>query len=143
MKRFAAFILAAGMLLCFGCADGDGPAKSSAAPSKLNKAMAAFAAKSAGKVLNGTDKNANYSPFSLYYALAMAAQGANGKTAEEMLNLLGMSDAKTLAEQCGNLYRMISSRERDGKAELMLADSLWLSDNSSCLPWMRWSFPRA
>lgn len=37
MKRFAAFILAAGMLLCFGCADGDGPAKSSAAPSKLNK----------------------------------------------------------------------------------------------------------
>ena len=105
MKRFAAFILAAGMLLCFGCADGDGPAKSSAAPSKLNKvenvkvlsfekwseqreamgvdestygAMAAFAAKSAGKVLNGTDKNANYSPFSLYYALAMAAQGAKG-----------------------------------------------------------------
>lgn len=92
-------------------------------------AMAAFAAKSAGKVLNGTDKNANYSPFSLYYALAMAAQGANGKTAEEMLNLLGMSDAKTLAEQCGNMYRMIASRERDGKAELMLADSLWLSDN--------------
>ena len=156
MKRFAAFILAAGMLLCLGCADGDGPAKSSAVPSKLNKvenvkvlsfekwseqreamgvdestygAMAAFAAKSAGKVLNGTDKNANYSPFSLYYALAMAAQGANGKTAEEMLNLLGMSDANTLAEQCGNLYRMIASRERDGKAELMLADSLWLSDN--------------
>ena len=86
MKRFAAFILAAGMLLCFGCADGDGPAKSNAAPTQLNKvenvkvlsfekwseqreamgvdestygAMAAFAAKSAGKVLNGTDKNAN------------------------------------------------------------------------------------
>ena len=37
MKRFAAFILAAGMLLCLGCADGDGPAKSSAVPSKLNK----------------------------------------------------------------------------------------------------------
>ena len=37
MKRFAAFMLAAGMLLCFGCADGDGPAKSSAVPSKLNK----------------------------------------------------------------------------------------------------------
>ena len=156
MKRFAAFILAAGMLLCFGCADGDGPAKSSAAPTQLNRvenvkvlsfekwseqreamgvdestygAMAAFAAKSAGKVLSGTERNANYSPFSLYYALAMAAQGANGKTAEEMLNLLGMNDANTLAEQCGNLYRMIASRERDGKAELMLADSLWLSDN--------------
>ena len=37
MKRFAAFILAAGMLLCFGCADGDGPAKSSAAPTQLNR----------------------------------------------------------------------------------------------------------
>ena len=59
----------------------------------------------------------------------MAAQGAKGKTAEEMLNLLGVSDAKTLAEQCGNLYRQMASRERDGKAELMLADSLWLSDN--------------
>lgn len=164
MKRFAAFILAAGMLLCLGCADGnviscpagDGSARGNAAPTQLNRvekvkvlsfekwsaqreamgvdestygAMAAFAAKSAGKVLNGTDKNANYSPFSLYYALAMAAQGANGKTAEEMLNLLGMSDAKTLAEQCGNMYRMIASRERDGTAELMLADSLWLSDN--------------
>lgn len=156
MKRFAAFMLAAGMLLCFGCADSDGPAKSSAAPSKLNKvsdvkvlsfdkwrdqrdampvgedisaAMAAFAAKSAGKVLSGTERNANYSPFSLYYALAMAAQGAKGKTAEEMLKLLGMSDAKTLAEQCGNLYRQMASRERDGKAELMLADSLWLSDS--------------
>lgn len=161
MKRFAAFMLAAGMLLCFGCADANvnmpgGSAKSSAAPSKLNKvsdvkvlsfdkwrdqrdampvgedisaAMAAFAAKSAGKVLSGTERNANYSPFSLYYALAMAAQGAKGKTAEEMLNLLGMSDAKTLAEQCGNLYRQMASRERDGKAELMLADSLWLSDS--------------
>lgn len=161
MKRFVAFMLAAGMLLCFGCADANvnmpgGSAKSSAAPKKLNDvadvkvlsldkwrdqrdampvgedisaAMAAFAAKSAGKVLSGTERNANYSPFSLYYALAMAAQGAKGKTAEEMLNLLGMGDAKTLAEQCGNLYRQMASRERDGKAELMLADSLWLSDS--------------
>ena len=107
MKRFAAFILAAGMLLCLGCADGnviscpagDGSARGNAAPTQLNKVenvkvlsfekwseqreamgvdestygtMAAFAAKSAGKVLNGTDKNANYSPFSLYYALARA-----------------------------------------------------------------------
>ena len=104
------------------CPAGDGSARGNAAPTQLNKvenvkvlsfekwseqreamgvdestygAMAAFAAKSAGKVLNGTDKNANYSPFSLYYALAMAAQGANGKTAEEMLKcLLECSDRK-------------------------------------------------
>lgn len=133
-----------------------GSAKSSAAPKKLNdvadvkvlsfdkwnelrdaqpteestaRAMAGFAAKTASAVLAGAAENANYSPFSLYYALAMAAQGAKGKTAEEMLNLLGMSDAKTLAEQCGNMYRQMASRERDGKAELMLADSLWLSDS--------------
>ena len=148
MKRFAAFILAAGMLLCLGCADGnviscpagDGSARGNAAPTQLNKVenvkvlsfekwseqreamgvdestygtMAAFAAKSAGKVLSGTERNANYSPFSLYYALAMAAQGANGKTAEEMLNLLGMSDAKTLAEQCGNCLLYTSPSPRD------------------------------
>ena len=45
MKRFAAFILAAGMLLCLGCADGnviscpagDGSARGNAAPTQLNK----------------------------------------------------------------------------------------------------------
>ena len=135
MKRFAAFILAAGMLLCLGCADGnviscpagDGSARGNAAPTQLNKvenvkvlsfekwseqreamgvdestygAMAAFAAKSAGKVLNGTDKNANYSPFSLYYALAMAAQGANGKTAEKKLPEKFFTDPAALPDRC-------------------------------------------
>ena len=41
-----------------------------------------------------------YSPLSLYYALALTAQGAEGQTAEELCALLG-ADKKELAKQCG------------------------------------------
>lgn len=53
---------------------------------------------------DNADTNVNYSPLSLYYALAVAASGAEGQTQQELLDLLGVADADTLAEQCGNLY---------------------------------------
>lgn len=140
MKRAISIMLALGMLFCFGCAAQN----EDNAPTALNNvenvrtlsfdkwyeqrenmpvedsfysAMTSFAAKSAAKVLAGADGNANYSPFSLYYALAMAVEGANGTTRDELLSLLGFGDAETLAEQCGNMYRNMASREREGDAD--------------------------
>ena len=158
MKKAISIMLALSMLFCFGCAAGDEESLttgSDSVPTALNtvknvetlsfdkwyeqrenmpvedssySAMASFAAKTAAKVLVGADSNANFSPFSLYYALAMAANGANGTTKDELLGLLGFSDAETLAEQCGNMYRNMVSREREGNADFMIADSLWLSE---------------
>ena len=92
-------------------------------------AITAFAAKASAAVLSGNERNVNFSPFSLYFALSMAACGADGGTAEEMLGLLGAGEAKELAKQCGNIYRVMLSKPVEGKNELILADSLWLSDS--------------
>lgn len=41
-------------------------------------------------------ENTAYSPLGLYYALAAAAQGAEGKTEEEFLSLLGYDSVQEL-----------------------------------------------
>jgi serpin B len=51
-----------------------------------------FSYKSAAQVLNDIKTNGCYSPISLYFALALAANGANGKTSDELLMLLGSED---------------------------------------------------
>jgi len=62
-------------------------------------ALNEFSYKTAAQLLTDNSGNANYSPLSLYYALAMAASGANGETANELLSLLGVSDPGTLSDQ--------------------------------------------
>jgi len=83
-----------------------------------------FSYKTAAQILANSNGNANYSPLSLYYALAMAASGANGETADEMLSLLGTSDRTALSEQCGNLYRRLYTDNKIGK--LKIGNSLWM-----------------
>lgn len=91
------------------------------------EAMAQFSWKTASELLTDGSENRNYSPVSLYYALAMAAAGAGGETQEELLSLLGMSDVEELIEQCGNYYRR---KYRDDEiSKLTLANSIWLDDN--------------
>lgn len=69
-------------------------------------------------------ENRNYSPLSLYYALALTAQGAGNGTEEEFLALLGTEDKQTLALECGRLFRRLYTDNEVGK--LKLADSLWM-----------------
>ena len=52
----------------------------------------------------GEGENENYSPLSLYYALGMAAMGADGETLTEMEELLGVESPEELAEGCRTLY---------------------------------------
>lgn len=87
-----------------------------------------FSYQTAAQLLSAQGENANYSPLSLYYALSMTAAGAQGDTAQELLQLLGVSDQATLATQCGNLYRQLYTDNAIGK--LKIANSLWLDDES-------------
>lgn len=90
-------------------------------------ALSAFSYKTAAQVLAGDGENENYSPLSLYYALALASTGAGGQTARELSALLGVSDWNALSQQCGNLYRQLYTDNEMGK--LYLANSLWMDGN--------------
>lgn len=92
----------------------------------FQKSLGQFAYRTASEILNGSGENGNYSPVSLYYGLALAAEGAGGETAGQMQKLLGVQGADTLAEQCGRLYRYLY-RDED-TAKLKIANSLWLSN---------------
>lgn len=85
-------------------------------------AAALAAEKTSGEQLG----NIVYSPFSLYYALALTAQGAEGETQEELLRLLGgESSAGWLSGQCGNLYRTLY-RDND-QGNFRIANSVWMA----------------
>ena len=53
----------------------------------LVEAVNRFSWKTASEILGAKEGNRNYSPLSLYYALALAAQGAKGNTQKEFLTL--------------------------------------------------------
>lgn len=86
-----------------------------------------FSYKTGSLILNDSGINTNYSPLSLYYALAVAATGAENETEAELLNLLGVTDNQELAEQSGNLYRILYKDNKIGK--LKIANSIWLDDD--------------
>ena len=63
-----------------------------------------------------TDENRLYSPLSLYLALSMLQEGAQGKTLEQLQGLLGELDPKGLSEH-------LSVDSEAGR--VLLANSLW------------------
>ena len=69
--------------------------------------LAAFAYRSTASVLgDGADDakaNRMYSPLSLYYALALANEGAAGQTRDEIASVLGAPSTVDVPQQCGNL----------------------------------------
>ncbi|HHZ12860.1 MAG TPA: serpin family protein [Clostridiales bacterium] len=91
-----------------------------------------FAYKTSVRIFENRGDNINYSPLSLYYALALAASGAEGDTQRELLSLLGVADGETLSIQSGNLYRLLYTDNEIGK--LKIANSLWLDDDMNGEP---------
>ncbi len=73
------------------------------------------------------DGNTCYSPISLYYVLAAAAEGAKGQTRDEILELLGESDTDVLSAQCHNLYNILFKDNEIGK--LLMKGSVWIDDS--------------
>lgn len=90
------------------------------------EALEEFGWETSSALLSGESGNRNYSPLSLYYALAMAAAGAKGETQEELLELLGMENCEELLQECGRYYRRCYKENEVGK--LKLANSIWLDD---------------
>lgn len=88
------------------------------------KSVKNFSYLTASNILNRMDGNSNYSPLSLYYALAVAATGANCKTQDELLSVLGVKNKETLSKECGNLYRRLYIDNESGRVKI--ANSLWL-----------------
>ncbi len=91
------------------------------------EALNEFSYKTSAQILSDSSGNTNYSPLSLYYALAMAATGAKGETAEELLSLLGVPDQAMLSVQCGNLYRWLYTDNKIG--QLKIGNSLWMDQS--------------
>lgn len=92
-------------------------------------AINAFSYNTAQVLLNGRTDNFNYSPLSIYYALALAGIGAGGETQQQIFKLLGVSSTQELSTQCGNLYRFLYTDNQICKFKI--ANSLWLDDSLS------------
>ncbi len=73
----------------------------------------------------GEGENTLISPVSVLYALAMTANGADGKTAEEMLSVLGGHSMDDLNAYL-NSWRWSFAEEDKGK--LKLANSIWMRE---------------
>ena len=86
---------------------------------------AAFSDLLSAALLSGT-QNRNLSPISVYLALAMVAEGADGDTLAELLNLLGCKDLAELRGVCGALLESLSV-DTD-RSTLDLHNSLWMAD---------------
>lgn len=99
-------------------------------------------------LLRDSRENMNFSPVSLYYALAQASEGAEGNTRAQMLALMGIGSQTPdgsqspepaqalhtaqppagLAASCGRLYRQIFRNNE--KTKLKLVNSMWLKEGA-------------
>lgn len=73
-----------------------------------------------------TQKNVAYSPLSLFYALALASEGAQGATRAELLAALKMPDSELVGRESAKLFQNLYTDNEVGK--LLLANSLWLQE---------------
>lgn len=96
--------------------------------------LSAFAYRSSASVLGGdtdasadTPANRTYSPISLYYALALANEGAVGQSHDEIDAVLGTPAGISAPEQCGNLFRTLAV---DPSSTVDLANSIWMAKDN-------------
>lgn len=84
----------------------------------------------AGRLNAQMDKNTNYvfSPFSLRMAVAMAANGGNGATRNEIVSALGYS---SIDELNGAMKNYVQSYNGQGAAVVNTANSLWINKTYS------------
>ncbi len=91
-------------------------------------ALTAFTAKSTPLVLAGQEgKNAIYSPLSLWSALAMLAQCADGDSRQQVLDAMGADGVDALQDQVEHLWRTLYTD--DGMSTLILSNSIWLNSS--------------
>ena len=80
-----------------------------------------------GDGADGAKANRMYSPLSLYYALALANEGAAGQTRDEIASVLGAPSTVDVPQQCGNLFRVLAT---DPFSTVDLANSIWMAKDA-------------
>jgi serpin B len=98
------------------------------------EAVSAFSADLFAAVAGSDSGNLVCSPYSVATALGMTVQGARGKTAAQILDVLHSPDAQTLADGLNAIDLALTSRsgevpgpdrDRPERIELASANSLW------------------
>mgnify|MGYP002625964385 CR=1 FL=1 len=82
-------------------------------------------------LIDGT-QNRNLSPISVYLAMAMVAEGANGDTQAELLKLLGCASLEELRGVCAALLETLSLDA--GGSVLDIHNSLWMAEEIGGTP---------
>lgn len=72
------------------------------------------------------DQNYMFSPLSIKMALALAANGAEGETKEELLNAIGIDDLDAFNEQA---KKLIEDYSKTDIVKLSVANSIWLNQS--------------
>ena len=83
-----------------------------------------FSARSASLALGGSEDNALFSPISLWFALALCAESANGDTQTALMDALGLDGSP--AESARAVYNNLYKDNSIGK--LKLSTSLWVNE---------------
>lgn len=88
-----------------------------------------FSDRLSSALLGGGEKNSVCSPTSLYMALSLAATGANGRTRDEILSVLGLSgkSGEYLSQENAGLFRALYIDNEITK--LKTANSLWMQNS--------------
>lgn len=81
----------------------------------------------AQEVLKDRSENFNYSPLSLYYALALLETGAKGETQQQILEVLGSSTSEEVAIKYSEIYKSLYADNEINKFKI--ANSLWLNSD--------------
>ncbi|HIY84134.1 serpin family protein [Rubneribacter sp.] len=109
--------------------DGAASGEQDLVDEEFAQSLSGFAYRSASAVLGdvgadaGMPANGAYSPLSLYYALALANEGAAGTTADQITSALGAPADVDVAGQCGSLFRALVANP---DSKVALANSVWL-----------------
>ncbi len=107
------------------------------------EAYDAFAIETTAELFQDNNENIVYSPLSLYYALALAASGAEGETREQMLDVLGYDDIGSLTDDCKGSFEALyyvpneennkpnewGEYDSEGRYTLAISNSLWADDS--------------
>ena len=88
-----------------------------------------FSARSAALALGGAEDNALYSPISLWFALTICAESAQGKTRTALLNALGLPQNTDVAAGANAVFNRLYQDNEMGA--LKLANSLWVNRSYS------------
>ena len=94
------------------------------------QSIRAFTEGLTGALMDGADGNTVFSPVSVYIALGMLGETAEGASLDEILSALG---AETLSAVRANSRALLASESADdGRTYVNLANSLWINNKYAC-----------